>query len=427
MAASVPLHRSADRPVPGIPAEWAVIFRSAGSPPGGGWEGLEQWGGRSLEWEPLLVLAHPEGALARLAWLASNGAFPGMPAGLRSQLLMAEQMHAVRAALLEERLLRLTAALEAADVPFLALKGAALASTVYPGFQHRPMGDLDLLVAEEGARTAVEVALASGWSHVTGVPGEDFFDGHQHLPPLQDSRGIGIGLDLHVHILPDHAPFSLPVQDIWDSSIPAQELAAAGPDGNPSPPPLRVPSAELLLLHACIHFAWSHTLAAGGWKVIRDVALLLRSPLLDADRFLALGRSARAVGSIDWTLHLVHQLGGIEEAGELRGRLGSTGGSLLRRGALTRHFARLMSGGVPEGLPMRLPRVLWEMAVLPDREGHNGARPWDSDDLFQREAGREDGREGPRAGTLARLREAMEYLARLASSRSSPPAPRPWG
>lgn len=409
---------------PGIPAEWAVILRSAGSPPPGGWDALEEWAGRPLDWPALLEVAHGEGALPRLARLASAGAFPGMQEDLRGQVMMAEQIHAFRAGMVEARLGKLAAAFSSAGVPFLPLKGAALASTLYRGFQDRPMGDLDLLVARDQAREAVHVALASGWNSIEGIPGDVFYGGHQHLPPLRDDREMGIGLDLHMHILPSHAPFDLPVEEIWNSAMSAHELAAGVGDGNPDPPSIRVPSPAVLLLHACIHFAWSHTLSAGGWKVVRDVTLLLRSPHLDHDHFLSLARSARAVGSADWTLHLVHQVGGVEEAGRLREGLGVTT-SGLRRAALTRHFARVMADAVPADLPVRLPRKLWELAIQPDREGHGGARPWDQDDLFHEESGRMGGDEPPRPGAMVRLREALEYLARLGSSRSDTPLSRP--
>ena len=410
----------------GIPAEWAVIFRSAGSPPPGGWEALEEWAGRPLDWLALLEAAHGEGALPRLTRLASLGAFPGMPEELREQLPMGEQLHAFRAGMMEARLRRLSLAFQSAGIAFLPLKGAALASTLYRGFQDRPMGDLDLLVTRDQAREAVEVALGSGWTPVEGIPGDVFYGGHQHLPPLRDDKTMGIGLDLHMHILPSHAPFTLPVEAIWNSAVPAREVAAETPEGNPNPPAIQVPSPAVMLLHACIHFAWSHTLAAGGWKMLRDVTLLLRSPLLDRDHFLSLVRSARAVGSADWTLHLVHQLGGVEEAARLREGLGVTS-SGLRRVALTRHFARVMSDSVPAGLPVRIPRMLWEMALQPDREGHHGARPWDQDDLFHQESGRADAPDAPRPAAIVRLREALEYLTRLGSSRGGPPLSRRQG
>jgi len=76
---------------------------------------------------------------------------------------------------------------------------------------------------------------------------------------------------------------------------------------------------------------------------------------------------------------------------------------------------------------VRLPRVLWEMALQPDREGHHGARPWDQDDLFHQESGRANAPDPPRAGAIIRLREALEYLVRLGSSRGDAHLPRTTG
>jgi hypothetical protein len=401
-----------------------VIFRSAGRAPPGGWERLEAWAGRPLAWLPLLEFAHAEGALPRLARLAALGAFPSMPEKLRTQLLLAERMHAFRATMVEARLRKLAATFESSGLDCLALKGAALSSTVYPGFQDRPMGDLDLLVSRDQARQAHDVALAAGWKPLRGAPGERFFNGHQHLPPMEDGDETGVGLDLHVHIVPGHAPFDLPVAEIWRSAVPARELARESVDGNPDPPSIRVPSPAVLLLHACIHFAWSHTLAAGGWKALRDVALLSCSPHLDREHFLSMARSARAVGSAEWTLHLAHQLSGVEEAARLREGLGVPG-SGFRRVALTRHFARLMSHGIPAALPERLPRMLWEVALLPKREGHGGARPWDADDLFLRESGNTSAARSRRPSALTRLGESLAYLARIGSGRNATPLPPP--
>ena len=47
---------------------------------------------------------------------------------------------------LERRLLTLTDAFAARRIPFVVLKGPALAHTVYPAPSWRPFGDLDLLV-----------------------------------------------------------------------------------------------------------------------------------------------------------------------------------------------------------------------------------------------------------------------------------------
>lgn len=392
--------------------EWALIFRSAGAESSGEWNGFEA-PDVELDWASLVLFAHGKGALPRIADLAERAAFPGMPKEIRAQLAVLERLHAFRAGIMEDLLRALSADLADKGLSLLVLKGAALAATVYPGFSHRTMGDLDLLVRADEARQAEQVALSSGWCHVEGVPGAAFYDAHHHLPPLEDARGLGIRLELHHHIMPAHAPFVLPVEQLWASATPAGVIAgASSATGNPSPVDVRVPSPELLLLHACIHFAWSHCLWTGAWKAFRDVALILRSPLLDLDEFLKLAKSAKALGASYWTLHLAWHLCGIEEAKDLRDRL-EVRVSQLRRDALSRHFMTLASGGAPPNIPLRLHRRLWEMALLPEREGHNGARPWDVDPMTVVSVGEGDLRAPASASRTERFRNALYYLARL--------------
>ena len=62
-----------------------------------------------------------------------------------------------------ERILRM---LEAADIPVIVLKGAALAQTIYPDIALRPMTDLDLLVKPEHLDRAVELLRAAGYQQL---------------------------------------------------------------------------------------------------------------------------------------------------------------------------------------------------------------------------------------------------------------------
>jgi hypothetical protein len=68
-----------------------------------------------------------------------------------------------RAQLLQAELDRLAAAFDGAGLPWLPLKGAALAWSVYPDPALRPMNDLDLLVAPRDLLTAVRLAGRLGY------------------------------------------------------------------------------------------------------------------------------------------------------------------------------------------------------------------------------------------------------------------------
>jgi len=341
------------------------------------------------DWEAAIAVAHVEGALPHFADLARGDGFPGMPKPVRAQLETLDRLHALRSGVLEARARTLAEGFDRAGVPLLFLKGAALATTVYPRFSDRPMGDLDVLVPRDRSKDAVAVARATGWMESARAPEHSFFEGHQHLRPMSDGSALGIGLDLHLHILPSHAPFRLTPDDLWGSAVPASEVAGgasvSAPAGGGNPLPGDVPALELLLLHVCLHFAWSHAFAVGAWKAFRDVHWLVRHPALDVNRFVDIARDARALGTVRWTLRLARTVGGVDAARTVEEHLPGDGEGWRTR-VLARHLTALASASVPEGLPVWLRHRLWEWALSPDAEGHGGVRPWDRDEDFERAA-----------------------------------------
>ena len=364
---------------------------------------------QTLDWQLLVALAHKEGALPRVTALASAGQFPQMTNEVRQRLATLSMLHDFRAAMLEERASGLLTRLHEAGISALLLKGAALATTVYARFRDRPMGDLDIMVRPEHAARASEIALASGWTASGSNPNERFYDGHQHSRPLKDNQNLRLGLDLHVNLLPSHAPFRIPLDDVWGSAMPASELAAARDRTAGAALPALVPVPEYLLLHACVHFVWSHSANSGGWKVFRDVDQIVRSPLFDAERFWKLADSARAGSCAYWTLRLAQRLGGVTQASKLvEGRRAPTLTWQLR--SLDNHFGALLTRALTGRLPVRLNNRLWELAVRPEREGHAGARPWSRNALFEPDP-EQKRPDDVRPGQLAQLRETMTYLA----------------
>lgn len=104
---------------------------------------------------------------------------------------------------------------EAAGIPALLLKGAALTQLYYDDMGARPMDDLDLLVPPDRAEEAFNMLVESGWHEKEGVP----FDKLRwliHAIGLADGRGRE--LDLHWN------PFWQPAaeDDFWDAAIPVK-------------------------------------------------------------------------------------------------------------------------------------------------------------------------------------------------------------
>ena len=93
---------------------------------------------------------------------------------------------------------RIAVAFEAAGVPVLALKGAALNLTVYPGPEDRPMDDLDLLVRPEMAGQAIQVLESVGCRPGEPLVREDFFPRFHYEREFRTGIIHPVKIDLHV-------------------------------------------------------------------------------------------------------------------------------------------------------------------------------------------------------------------------------------
>ena len=111
---------------------------------------------------------------------------------------------AARNILLYADLARALRALSDAGAPVIVLKGAALASTVYPSIAHRPMGDVDLLVRPQDLERARRTLEAAGYRFVP-EPEERFkpfdtqFTGEMAF--RQEMGQMSVPIDLHWEIV----------------------------------------------------------------------------------------------------------------------------------------------------------------------------------------------------------------------------------
>lgn len=133
-----------------------------------------------------------------------------------------------------------------AGIPALVLKGVPLALVYYADIGTRPMSDVDILVPEHDAVTAVQLLLAENWTSKTLAPDRlaDFVAiSHGHEFFNQKQRCV----DLHWRLLPNHYDKNLS-EKIWRDavSIKIQEIE------------VKTLSATDHLMHVCIHgYAWN--------------------------------------------------------------------------------------------------------------------------------------------------------------------------
>jgi hypothetical protein len=228
------------------------------------------------------------------------------------------------------------------------------------------MGDIDALVRAESAREAWELARSEGWRRRWDIPEERSYDDHQHLTPLEDVDGLQIGLELHTSLFTQQAPFLLPASQLWDG---ARRVTIGGATA-------LVPSPEDQLLHAALHFAWSHEMSFGVWRTIRDVERILATSAVDWRTVVERSRACRGATCSYWTLRLARDVAGVAVPEEVLTALSPGLPSLILQ-KLAAHYAE---HAFPRpGGPRRsvsLARALWSLGIRPRSQGHGSSRPW---------------------------------------------------
>lgn len=317
-----------------------------------------------LDWAKVSWLAEAERAapvLARRLREASQRPLPHGADALQRLAMVSE----FRMLYLEQRLREAMRVIGAAGLRAMPLKGAALAITGYGSFAQRPMSDLDLLVDEAESMAARDALLRAGWQETEEERLTEFYRDHHHLAALEDARGTGVRLELHLALFFRGHPFRISPADLWARSEPVSWGGI----------PVRVPSAHDQLLHLCLHFAWSHLLTTGAWRTFRDLSMLLRSKRIEWDGFVALARESRGASCCYWTFRLAGAMAGVEVPASVMAALRPPG-SEWALARVERHFAYYL-------LPTELlcPSVsvahgMWRLGVRPGWSGHGRVRPW---------------------------------------------------
>lgn len=338
------------------PAEWEALARAV------------------RDWPRVFQLADKQVALLAL-WraLTSNPAALALaPQGFVEALRRVALVEDLRMQQLAKRAQQTIAALHAAQVPVMLLKGSAIGALVDPSFRSRPMTDVDALVHREQVAQASEAILASGW-RVTDNPAylEMLKDAH-HLPHFVDATQPGIRLELHVALMPDDQPFGIEEAMFWREarSAPAPFAGAV------------VPSPEHMMLHAAVHFAWQHMLMFGAWRTFRMVQLVSALPGLDWDRVVGTARAVKAGTTLYWTLRLSQAFAGVAVPASVLRDLAPPTPEFVRAG-LERHFLALnVPGEGPSSPSVKLTRRLWWAALRPTWSGHSDPGRYDPDNRW---------------------------------------------
>ncbi len=271
------------------------------------------------------LLPAPEARVAYAAWRATTDIDQVDPASYRILPLLAHNLGGADPVLARARgVMRHTwsrnqrlfhhasgavRALQAAEMPVMLLKGAALGLRCYESLGHRPMNDVDVLVPLERAAEARAVLAGLGWR-----PSYDVVPGHlPYVHAVGLTIGQGLDLDLHWHAIyecrraEDERPF-------WENAEPLRGRAVDA----------LAPSPTDLLLQVAAHgLRWSPSPPLQ-WAADLTVLLRTEGSRVDWDRLLVRAREAGFVLHLDATLSFVHEALGADVPASVLSDLRST-------------------------------------------------------------------------------------------------------
>jgi hypothetical protein len=347
-----------------LPSEGQLLFLAAGGSENDA--AIRDLLTRDIDWGKLCQLADREYA-APVLWRRMQACgVNGAPVAASDRIRKLARVVHFRMDYVQQRLMESVDALEQAGIECVLLKGVALASTVYWSFTERPMADIDILVPAKRAEEAGRVLLTVGWAAYRGEqPPTNCSEPHHHLLPLLDARGMDVQLEVHRALLPTGHPFAFAADAVWGAAM----ATARGVRW------ARVPDPHHLLLHTCIHFAWSHLMRKGAWRAFRDVRAVIDTRAIDWSHFVKLARAAKAGTCCYWTFRLARELMGVEVPTEVL--------SVLRPplpeialAAIERHFTLILFPTRVDCPSVTLRRFMWSAGILPRWSGHGARRRW---------------------------------------------------
>jgi hypothetical protein len=275
----------------GIPDEGRDALMSAAlDPPARALESWRQWerAGRDVGADPI--------ALRWLPLIGRNLSGAPVDPGTRALFLDARRLAWISNLRLLDAARPVFEALAAAGIRTMLLKGAALVLTSCDAPGIRPIGDVDVLIEPEHARTAKRIVEQLGWVAWRGYSERDFQLAHG-LNLQKPPHGA---LDLHWYLLTECC---WPGADrgLWPR---AQPLASISPM-------TVVPSPADLLLHVCLHgLRWS-PVHAGHW--VSDAVCILQAAGDELDWQVVIDECARRrLG-----LQMMHALRVVDDRGHV--------------------------------------------------------------------------------------------------------------
>lgn len=225
-----------------------------------------------VQWEALAGASRDE-RLAPLLYYTfqESGWPPTAPPSFRLALRQAYYSTGGTNLMLYEELARVLEVL--APHPVIVLKGASLASTLYPNIALRPMCDVDLLLGRDHIESSVAALRRLGYRETSPEMSAGLSDRVHYHVALHGGPGGKAAFELHWRLVAGEADWRSPRTEWFWSEAEDWRL------GSPGSRPLRAlqlkPTANLLYLAA--HSALQHGAAQARLGWIHDVHCLVRA------------------------------------------------------------------------------------------------------------------------------------------------------
>jgi hypothetical protein len=304
-----------------------------------------------VDWGVLVDLATREGIAPLLhSHLSRLDLIRNLPPDPRDRLTDVARSVWATNALLANHWGEATAALRAAGVETITLKGMALAHTVYPEPGCRPMADVDLLVRPADRAAALDTLRALGYR----TPG-DAADRHAAFRSFAELVRDGTRIDLHWHLAHYLRFDGVVVVDhdgLWRRARPL--LTPAGTSLELCP--------EDLLLHLTVHLTLGSDFARVLWYADIDAVTRYFAARLDWERLIAEARHWRIRALAGWAFGVVRRSFGTPVPPDVLQRLGQ---GHLRRAAVAHCIGSSMPPSLCAGLADA--RVYPAQTLLMDR------------------------------------------------------------
>ncbi|UCF06322.1 MAG: nucleotidyltransferase family protein [bacterium] len=254
--------------------------------------------GTGLDWNYIVITAYRNNIAPLVYTNLSGTGDERVPADALTRLREICIVNTSRNMRLSRELHRVVELCNADSLPVMLLKGMALIHLLYRDIVYRPMCDIDILIHEDDFGRFRHTMSKLGFAPNRTLPdlgGRELVEYGQYFDQVKFYNNR-VKIDTHFRLLNMGVP-SADEEDVWDR---ARLVDMEGV-------PVRIPSAEDMLLHLCFHANHHHFASVMHFCDITETFRLFRDEI-DWERFLRKVQARRMGTSIHYTLRYADAL-----------------------------------------------------------------------------------------------------------------------